>query len=247
MSVGPSAFQETGARSKRRRARSSRAMGARAVCRRPSRRDDVTLIGDGWTFKAAAGWIVQNRSRGAQHDCPLTGGLCLDWWVRWIWSRDRVSAMAFTTGLPGKRRGHRRPGSRQGVPPEGIVAAAQSLPGALLAFELPRCRPLPRATPNVYNAYEPGCLIDREEHAVNVRAAAVVEDSHWLLRVQALRRYPASFWKLLQRKDRPLQTVEPRCALAWRSIGDPEVQLLELSFGGLGELNAVCHVCVEAG
>ena len=82
---------------------------------------------------------------------------------------------------------------------------------------------------------------------VNVRAAAVVEDSNWLIRVEALRRYPASLWKLLQRKDRPLQTIEPRCALVWRSLDDPEVQLFELSFGVLGELNAVCHVCVEAG
>ena len=43
----------------------------------------------------------------------------------------------------------------------------------------------------------------------------MVEDANWLARVDALRRYPASLWKLLQRKDRPLQTVEPRCALAW--------------------------------
>lgn len=106
---------------------------------------------------------------------------------------------------------------------------------------------MPRASPNVHNAHDPGGLIDREEHTVNVTAAAVVEDSNWLIRVEALRRYPASLWKLLQRKDRPLQTVEPCCALVWRSLDDPEVQLLELSFGVFGELNAVCHVCVEAG
>jgi hypothetical protein len=90
-------------------------------------------------------------------------------------------------------------------------------------------------------------FFDREEHAVNVRAAAVLEDPNWLLRVEALRRYPASLRELLQRKDRALQTIEPRCALAWRSFDDPEAQLFELSFGVLGELNAVCHVCVEAG
>jgi hypothetical protein len=49
----------------------------------------------------------------------------------------------------------------------------------------------------VHNAHDLGSLIDREEHAVNVRAAAVVEDSNWLIVVEALRRYPVSLWKLL--------------------------------------------------
>ena len=56
----------------------------------------------------------------------------------------------------------------------------------------------------------------------------MVEDANWLARVDALRRYPASLWKLLQRKVRPLQTVEPLCAFAWRSLDDPEIQLFEL-------------------
>jgi len=96
---------------------------------------------------------------------------------------------------------------------------------SVLALELTGLRPLPRATANVHNAHDLGGLIDCEEDAVNVRAAAVVEDSNWLTRVEALRRYPASFRKLLQRKDRPLQAVEPRGALAWRSLDDPEIQL----------------------
>jgi hypothetical protein len=122
-----------------------------------------------------------------------------------------------------------------------------TLPGALLAFELTRCRPLPRPTPNVQDEHELGCFIDREEHAVNVRAAAVVEYANRLRRVKALRRYPASFGEALKGENRMFQTVEPHRALVWRSLDDPEVQLFELSFGVLGELNAVCHVYVEAG
>ncbi len=34
----------------------------------PVRRDDVTLTGDGWTFKAAAGWVVREGSRPGDYE-----------------------------------------------------------------------------------------------------------------------------------------------------------------------------------
>lgn len=34
----------------------------------PVRRDDVTLTGDGWTFKAAAGWVIREGSRRGDYE-----------------------------------------------------------------------------------------------------------------------------------------------------------------------------------
>lgn len=77
----------------------------------------------------------------------------------------------------------------------------------------------------MHNAHGIGGLIDREEHAVHVRAAAVVEHANWLVRVEALWRDLESLWELLQRENRSLETAEPRYAPAWRSLDDPEIQL----------------------
>jgi hypothetical protein len=118
---------------------------------------------------------------------------------------------------------------------------------ALLVFELTRCRSLPRSTPDVDDPDDVGAFIDGEEHAIRMRTATVVENTNRLIGIEALRRPLASFWVLIERKNRLFETVEPRRALAWRSLDDPEIQLFELSFGVLGELNAVCHACVEAG
>jgi hypothetical protein len=53
-------------------------------------------------------------------------------------------------------------------------------------------RSLPRSTPDVDDSDNVRAFFDREEHAVNVRAAAVVEDSNWLLRVEALSHFDAA-------------------------------------------------------
>jgi hypothetical protein len=92
-------------------------------------------------------------------------------------------------------------------PPKDLEATHRAV--ALLTLELTRCRPLPGATPNVHNAHDFGGLIDREEHAVNARAPAVVESANWLIRVEALWRYSESLWDLLQRENCSLETVEP--------------------------------------
>ena len=118
---------------------------------------------------------------------------------------------------------------------------------ALLVFELTRCRSLPRSTPDVHDPDDVGAFIDGEEHAIRMRTATVVENTNRLIGIEGLKRHPASFWVLIERKNRLFETVEPRRAQAGRSLGDPEVQLFELSFGVLGELNAICHACVEAG
>jgi hypothetical protein len=34
----------------------------------PVRRDDVTLTGDGWTFKAAPGWAVREGARQGDYE-----------------------------------------------------------------------------------------------------------------------------------------------------------------------------------
>jgi hypothetical protein len=34
----------------------------------PVRRDDVTFTGDGWTFKAAPGWVVRKGSRPGDYE-----------------------------------------------------------------------------------------------------------------------------------------------------------------------------------
>ena len=34
----------------------------------PVRRDDVTFTGDGWTFKAAAGWVVREGARRGDYE-----------------------------------------------------------------------------------------------------------------------------------------------------------------------------------
>lgn len=41
--------------------------GSRRVAS-PVRRDDVTLTGDGWTFKAAAGWVVREGARPGDYE-----------------------------------------------------------------------------------------------------------------------------------------------------------------------------------
>ena len=92
-----------------------------------------------------------------------------------------------------------------------------------------------------------GALIDCEKHAINMRTATVVEDANRLIRVEAFRRDPASSWVLLERKNRLLETVEPRRALAWRTFDQPQIQLFELDVGALRNLNAVCHACAAGG
>lgn len=101
--------------------------------------------------------------------------------------------------------------------------------------------------PNVHHAHELGALIDCEEHTVNVGATTVVEDANRLISVEALWRYPESPWKLLERENCPLETIEPGRALAWGPLDDPQVQLFKLSFGVLSEVNAVCHACAAIG
>ena len=34
----------------------------------PVRRDDATISGDGWTFKAAAGWVVREGARRGDYE-----------------------------------------------------------------------------------------------------------------------------------------------------------------------------------
>jgi hypothetical protein len=34
----------------------------------PMRRDDTTLVGDGWTFKAAAGWVFRDGPRRGDYE-----------------------------------------------------------------------------------------------------------------------------------------------------------------------------------
>jgi hypothetical protein len=34
----------------------------------PVRRDDGTFIGDGWTFKAASGWVVRKGARPGDYE-----------------------------------------------------------------------------------------------------------------------------------------------------------------------------------
>ena len=34
----------------------------------PVRKDDTTLVGDGWTFKAAAGWVVREGARPGDYE-----------------------------------------------------------------------------------------------------------------------------------------------------------------------------------
>ena len=34
----------------------------------PVRRDDVTFAGDGWTFKAAPGWVVREGARRGDYE-----------------------------------------------------------------------------------------------------------------------------------------------------------------------------------
>ena len=34
----------------------------------PVRRDDVTVTGDGWTFKVAAGWVVRQGARRGDYE-----------------------------------------------------------------------------------------------------------------------------------------------------------------------------------
>ena len=71
--------------------------------------------------------------------------------------------------------------------------------GPLVAFELTGCRSLPRSTPDVDDSNNVGAFIDREEHAINMRTATVVEDTNRMIWVEAFRRYPASFGVLIER------------------------------------------------
>jgi hypothetical protein len=34
----------------------------------PVRKDDTTLVGDGWTFKVAAGWVVREGARKGDYE-----------------------------------------------------------------------------------------------------------------------------------------------------------------------------------
>src|SRR5438128_9726781 len=106
--------------------------------------------------------------------------------------------------------------TRQSVALESTLVLAIKAP-ALIASQVARCRPLPRTTPNVHDPHDLGGLIDCEEHAINVRTPAVVEDANWSVGVEALWRYPESMWELFQRENRSPEAVEPRCALAWPS------------------------------
>jgi hypothetical protein len=84
----------------------------------------------------------------------------------------------------------------------------------LNAPEISRRCSLPHSTADVDDMNDLGALIDREKHAINVRAATVVEDANRLIRVEAFRCYPVSLWECLERRSRSFETVEPGRALA---------------------------------
>ena len=91
------------------------------------------------------------------------------------------------------------------------------------------------------------CAIDPEEHPIHMSGAPIMEYAHRTLRVNTLRRDWTPSRVLIEGENGLLEAIEPRRALVWRSLDDPEIQVFDLGFGVLRQLNAVCHVCVEAG
>ena len=77
--------------------------------------------------------------------------------------------------------------------------------------------------PDVDDPDDVGLIIDGEEHAIRMWTATIVEDANRLIWIEAFRRYPASFWMLIERENRSLEAVEPARALAWRALDDPQI------------------------
>ena len=96
------------------------------------------------------------------------------------------------------------------------------------------------------HAHHVGIVIDREEDAIRVWLPAVAQYPNWLIRIDGLRCNGTALRVLLEGKNGALETVEPFGALLRRPRHDPEVQLFELRFRVLGDLNAVCHACGAA-
>lgn len=93
----------------------------------------------------------------------------------------------------------------------------------LIAREITECRPLPRSTADVYDTHNLVGLVDREEHAVNMRTAAKIEDANGLILVEALGCYSAASRELLERGNRLLEAVEPGRALTRCAFRDPQI------------------------
>jgi hypothetical protein len=96
------------------------------------------------------------------------------------------------------------------------------------------------------DAHKTSVVIDREEDAVRVRLPPVRQYSDGVIGVDALGRDGTPLRMLVQRQDRPFETVEPPGTLLRRTIDDPEVQFLEIAFRAPRDLNAVCHACGAA-
>ena len=81
----------------------------------------------------------------------------------------------------------------------GVISGPPKLcAGALLTLEFVVRGSLPRSTPNVHNPNDVGAFIDREEHAINMRTAAVVKDTNRMIRVEAFGRHAASSRELIE-------------------------------------------------
>ena len=59
------------------------------------------------------------------------------------------------------------------------------------------------------HAHEPGSVIDGEENAIDVRLPPVAQYPDWLIQIDVLRRDGTALRVLIERKNRPLQTIEP--------------------------------------
>jgi hypothetical protein len=93
------------------------------------------------------------------------------------------------------------------------------------------------------DTHDCGAVIDGEKDSVRMRSASVAGHTTRMIRIEALRRNGTSLGMLIKGENYALETVEPFVALLRRARHDPEVQLFELGFRVVRDLNAVCHAC----
>jgi len=106
---------------------------------------------------------------------------------------------------------------------------------------------LPRAPPDVNDANDLGAVVNRKEHAIDVRAPTVVEHANRMIRIETLGCYRAPFWVPIEREDRQFETVEPDRTLLRSPLDDPQVQFFEFGFRAPRDVNAICHACGATG